>query len=450
MSGIPVGNGIDINWAAGPDHKFNIGGAASVYATKDGETGIPSYYRYEGMPIWAKEGGVWKKYILSSDLVTWIVDEGGATQAELDAVALALFNHTQLENAHETTAEFVLTISGLTVEEFLQALRANVTQTESAISEHLLDKQNPHEVNASQIGTDDVNNSVQDFIDDFVGDIAAKVSQTEFNNHAASANPHVNLLAANVKTEDSGVSVQQALNTVKAAVAAIDTLDELTAQAAEINAGDINVKKALYHTPGTATIQLPAISFANKNIARMTVTGNLTIAAISGGKATGQYWIILTFSANATVTFTAPTTLSGLKPIQGLAGSTIVLSGIFYDSKFHFQKSQIFDLASIDYYFGVSNDGTVTENEVLVTTKLTDYSPERLWIPFEMTADAYLWLVAPITSAYLYKKEEIGSPYLITDNMFVTAITVSGVACYLYISKTKTKVNYLTFSLTNT
>lgn len=446
MAGIPIGNGIEINYPLGPDHKFNVGGASSTYATKDGATGIPDYFRYEGMPVWAKEDGVWNKYILSADLVTWIPDIGGLTEAEVIAIAdSAVFTHTQLENPHGTTAEDINAEGFGTVLQGLQDLRSTADGAASSISDHLLDKNDPHEITASQVETDDVNNSVQDYIDDFLADIAAKANQSDFTAHEASANPHANLLAANVKTEDTGVSVQSALNTVEAAVAAINTLDKLTGSAAEIASGDINVKKAIYYTPGADLTQQTTIPFTNKNIMRLNVTGDLTVN-LAAGKATGQYWLILKFTANATVTFGA--TCTGLNPITGFAGSTIFLQGLYYDSKFHLIKSQVFDF-TLTYYYGTSPDAAVLEAEVLATTARTDNSPDKLSIPFNMTEYAYPWLVAPIIFPYMYKKEAIGGYYLITDNMFVTPITVSGVSCYLYISKVKTKVDTLEFSLTN-
>lgn len=447
MAGIPIGNGIEINYPLGPDHKFNVGGAASTYATKDGSTGIPDYFRYEGMPVWAKEDGVWNKYILSADLVTWIADIGGLTEAEVIAIAdSAVFTHTQLENPHGTTAEDINTISHGTVESALGDVRTTADNAASSISDHLLDKNDPHEITASQVETDDVNNSVQDYIDDFIGDIAAKANQTDFTDHQASANPHVNLLAANVKTEDTGVSVQAALNTVEGAVTAINTLDKLTGSAAEISSGDINVKKAIYFTAAAEVTQQTNLVFTNKNILRLKVTGDITLNIV-GGRTTGQYWLILKFEANAVVSFNSAF-VSGLNPITGFAGSTMFLQGIFYDSKFHLIKSQVFDF-TLTYYYGTSPDAAVLEAEVLATTARTDNSPDKLSIPFMMTEYAFLWLVAPIIFPYMYKKEVIGGYYLITDNMFVTPITVNSVSCYLYISKVKTKVDTLEFSLTN-
>jgi len=435
--GIPVGNGIDINAPKGPDHKMRVGASDCLYVDKDN---IPSYWRYEGMPVWAKEGTVWKKYILALDLVTWTSDSGDTAMDDLTT-------HISYANPHDTMASDIMTDADITVQAELTAIKGDVADKAEQIDlTNHISVANPHDTMASDIMTD-ADITVQAELTAIKGDVADKAEQIDLTNHIGYANPH-DTMASDIMT-DADITVQAELTAIKGDIdGKPDTLSDITGAAAELDPdGNFSILKQLIFSASEVEPASPAtLNFSDKNFMAVTVNGNLTVTNIVAGlagPAYGIYIIVFKFTAAATITFDDSLYLS---PIIGIADSSIFLIGHNYNGEPRFIKSTVFGL-SCNYYFGASADATVLEAEVLSETEQTDPTADEIEVAFDYSTPAYPWLVAPIIFPFTLVKDSIGGFYDLTEVFNVTPITVSGVACYLYIYKFKTIVDTLTFKL---
>jgi len=440
---IPLGTGISINAPAGPDHKMNVGGADSVYSTKDGATGIPSYWRYEGMPVWAKEEGVWNKYILAADLTTWIPDIGGVSQEDFD-------EHVAAANPHGTTAADINTLfANQTVEEaliYLSGLAENAA-TQASLTAHTGNKSNSHEVNASQIPTSILLSSVQTLLDLLRTDVDLKATIQSLTTHA-NLKIHAGATASDLPSTGTWATVQAAITGLQNLILAIDTLSELTGAAASSNVTNLSFLKGLNGTPYTlATANPTSLNFTAKNIYKANFSADTTITHITNPVDGGLYWLVLGFTATATVTFNN-TAISGLDPIKGYAGTTCLLTGVYYDSKWHFTRSELFDLR-FTYYYGVSTDTTVLAPEIILQgTSAISGKIQNIKVNYNMADIAYPWFAAPQAVPFTMVQEVLGDPMTIESRFTITTVLINSVTYNVYVHKSyPTQISTLTFIL---
>jgi hypothetical protein len=437
---IPLGTGIAINAPAGPDHKMNVGATDSIYATKEA---IPSYWRYDGMPVWAKEAGVWNKYILSADLTTWIPDIGGVSQAVFDA-------HVAAVNPHNITAANIQTIFGnQTVEAaliYLAGLAENAA-TQASLTAHTGNKSNPHEVNASQIPTTTLLASVQTLLDLLRTDVDLKATIQSLTTHAA-LKVHAGATAADLAATGTWATVQAAITGLQGLIQAIDTLSELTGSVASSNTTNLSFLKALNGTPYTyATANQTVLNLSGRSIFKSNYSQDKVITALNNPIDGGLYWLILGFTAACTVSF-SDASVTGLDPIKGYAGTTCLLTGVYYDSKWHFTRSELFDL-KFTYYYGASEDTTVLAAEILAQgTSAVSGKIQNIKVNYNMVATAYPWFAAPQSIPFTMVQEVLGDPMTIESRFTITTAIVNSVTCNVYVHKTyPTQVSTLTFIL---